>query len=144
MMNKFYELAEFNGDSYVFRFNDGRFINIDLSTLFPNYKLPDSNLASPLWHFTAIKNNGNQFINLGDIKLFKRDTVRKYNTLGTKYTYNNVSYRKSTQTELDKYESTLEPITDNGKLYLYIKDIIDSENKKIFKSIRKPFIETLV
>jgi len=171
-MNIFYELAEFNGDSYVFRFNDGRFINIDLSTLFPNYKIPESNLAAPLWHFTAIKNNGNQSINLGDIKLFKRDIVRKYNTLCAKYTYNNVLYRKSTQTELDKYESKLEPITDNGKLYLYIENIINIENDTIendtiendtiendtiendtiendtientFKSIRKPIIETLV
>ena len=156
-MNIFYELAEFNGDSYVFRFDDGRFINIDLSTFFPNYKLPDSNLATPLWHFTAIKNNGNKSINLGDIKLFKRDTVRRFNTLCTKYSYNNVLYRKSTQTELDKYESKLEPITDNGKLYLYIENIIDIENNNIennniennnientLKSITKPYLETLV
>ena len=142
----FYELAEFNGDSYVFRFDDGRFINIDLSSSFPNYKLPEFNLSSEFWHFTAIKNNGNQSINLGDIKLFKRDTVRKINTLCTKYSYNNVLYIKSKQTELDRYESTLEPITDNGKLYLYIKDIIDSENKNknTIKSIRKTFIETLL
>ena len=131
MINIFYELAEFNGNSYVFRFDDGRFINIDLSVSFPNYKLPESNLGSQVWHFTAVKNYGNQDVNLGDIKLFKRDIVRKYNTLCAKYSYNNVLYRKSTQTELDKYESKLEPITDNGKLYLYIENIINIENDNI-------------
>ena len=152
-MNISYQLAEFNGNSFVFRFEDGQFINIDLSSYFPNYKLPNSNLASPLWHFTAIKNNGNNDVKIGDIKLFERDKVRKSNTLGIRYTYNNVSYRKSTQTELDKYESTLKPISDNGKLYLFIKNIIDKNDNNIkndniknniIRSVRKPYLETQV
>ena len=140
-----YYLGEFNGDDFVIRFDDGRFINMDLGNDFPNYKLPYNNLACELWHFTAIKNYGNNLVKLGDVKLFERDEVRKINTLCTKFFKEKVLYRLTTQTELDKYESTLDPITDNGKLYLFILDSLEKEKmRKLLTSDRPKVFETMV
>ena len=48
-----YRLAEYRFPYFTFRFDDGRWIEIDLVKDFPNYKLPSYGYAFDKWHFTV-------------------------------------------------------------------------------------------
>jgi len=128
-------MGKFTPPNYLFMLNDGRYIKINLVKDFPNYKLPSDNLGDEKWHCTVIKNFGNNQLNIGDVRLIDINYIRKIGTTCKSFYKDNVLYRVSKQTELDNYESKLIPITDNGKLYLLIKNILvddakDEEAKK--------------
>jgi hypothetical protein len=124
-MNITYEFGEFNGEEFIFRLSDKRWIGIDLAKYFPTYKLPYNNLADDKWHFTA--QDSNDIIKKGDVKLFDKDYVIGINRLCKSFYNNNILFKKTTQIELDRYESKLEPITDNGKLYNYIMELVQKD-----------------
>jgi len=126
-MNFNYHMGKFIYPNYLFILDDGRYININLARDYPNYRLPMGSLASKQWHCTVIKNNGNEELSLGDIRLIDRSYIRKIATTCKSFFKDNVIFRKSNQTELDKYESKLQPLSDNGKVYLYIYNIIKEE-----------------
>ena len=125
-----YYMGEFRYPNYVFVLNDGRYLNIDLANDYPNYRMPLGNLGNEQWHCTVIKILGNTDLSLGDIRLVDRSYIRKIATTCKSFFKDNVIFRKSTQTELDKYESKKFPISDNGKVYLYIYNILEEEAER--------------
>ena len=120
-----YELGEFNGEEFIFRLSDKRWIDINLARDFPTYKLPYNNLDDDKWHFTAQESNQNT--KKGDVKLFDKEYIRRINILCKSFYNDGILFTKTTQIELDKYESKLEPITDNGKLYNYIMELVQKD-----------------
>ena len=121
-----YELGKFMGQYYLFNFNDGRNIRVNIDKDYPNYRLPMNNLGDDYWQFTIIKTASiNLYFKIGDVHHFKRDYIRSFNTCCIKFTRLGVTYRKTTQTELDKYESIYYIYADNAKLYRYIYGMID-------------------
>ena len=131
-----YILGEFNDPYYIFYFDDGRWINIDLSDNFPKYRLPCTNLGNEYWQFTILKSELiNCYYKLGNIHYFKREFIRSFNTCCKKFKRAGITYRKTTQTELDKYEYINNLNTDNAKVYEYIYKIVEEDIKK--KEIEK-------
>ena len=122
-----YILGEFmpHDYNYKFVFDDGRWIGLDLARDYLNYRVPFSDIGSNEWHFTAIESKRDE--DIGSIKLFNYDELRKINTNIRLYRENGILYRKSTQTELDKYMYKTQPQSANGRVYkllemLYTKD----------------------
>ena len=74
-----YKLDQFlaNDGKFKFLFDDGSWVGLDLSNKYPNYKVPNGNLGEKDWHFTVIDNNNNPDINIGDIKLFNYEKLKK-------------------------------------------------------------------
>lgn len=119
---------------FMVRFETGEYIPIDFYNDYPDYKEPIDLLGAEKWHFTALNDNNN--INKGDVKLFDYGELRKINTNITKFSKDNVLYRKTTQIEYDKYLSKIDNRCDNAKLYYYLLYLYnDAKNKKIKVSI---------
>lgn len=123
-----YKLAEYSFPYFTFRFDDGRWIHIDLVKDYPNYKLPSYGYACDKWHFTVKKiNSKNTNYKIGDIRLFDKKFIKKLGTIVKRIYLDDIEYNKSTQTELDKYESIHVRDSDNGKVYLQIVKEMNEE-----------------
>ena len=123
-----YELREFDGEKFIFRLNDTRWIRIDLARYYPTYKVPFNNLKDVQWHFTA--QNSNDTIKKGEVKLFDTNYIRGIHILCKSFYNKDIIFTKTKQIELDKHESLLEPITDNGRLYNYIMELVQKDLDK--------------
>ena len=126
-----YKLAEYSFPYFTFRFDDCRWIQIDLVEDYPNYKIPSNGYGCDKWHFTVKQiNSKNTTYKIGDIRMFDTKFIRKLGSIVKRIFLDDIEYKKSTQTELDKYESIHSPNSDNGKLYLQmLKEMREYENK---------------
>ena len=118
-------------DTFMFNFDDGRWIEIDLAE-YPNYQILSNTLDNDEWYFTVISNSigdsicdnnaNNNDKNIGDVKLFNFRELRQIETNVKSFRKNGVLYRKSTQTEFDRFLYHKETQdndndNDNGKLF---------------------------
>jgi hypothetical protein len=106
---------------YMVRFTTGEYIPIDFFNDYPDYKEPNHLLGAKEWHFTAL--NCNDTVECGDVILFNYNELRKINTNIIKFTRGNIVYKKSTQTEYDKYLSKINKNSDNARLYTYLYNL---------------------
>jgi hypothetical protein len=127
-----YVLAEFLVDenSYVFRFDDGRYTYIDLLNDYPNYKWCKKSLCDEYWHVTIIKNNSKIPKIIGSIEEFEYLKLRKINTNIKKFWSDDILYRMSKQTEYDKYLFNKKTNCDNAKLFNLLNSMYEEEEKE--------------
>ena len=131
-----YTLGKFvaENDTFMFKFDDGRWIEIDLAE-YPNYQILSNTLDNDEWYFTDISNSiGNSICNsignsicdnnannndktIGVVKLFNYRDLRQIETNIKSFRKNGVLYRKSTQTEFDRFLYHKDDANDNGKLF---------------------------
>lgn len=129
-----YNLGKLKYPNYEFTLDDGRWIDIDLVKYYSNYRLVKNNISDENWDFTVT--NSLDENNIGNVIDIPYKKIRHFNAFPNIVLYKNVTCKRSTQTELDKYLYKIDKSNDNGKLYKYIYDIIheDLENKKNKKS----------
>jgi hypothetical protein len=133
-----YKLGKIIYPNFQFDFNDGRYIEIDLVKDYPNYKLVENNLYNDIWHFTVINDyNSINRKDKGDIENIPYKDIKHFNINTTIVNYKNVTCRKSTQTEYDKYLYKIDQNNDNGRLYKYIYDVIEEDIKKKDLELKK-------
>lgn len=125
-----YILAEFCPieNEYVFRFDDNRYTFIDLSREYPNYREPNGKTFNNKWHFTIIKNKGKLNKKIGDVEEFEYLKLRKFNTNVKEFWKNNILYRKTTQTEYDKFRFLQDSRSDNGKIFYHLYSLFYNES----------------
>ena len=133
MNNFFYELDKYDHPDFKFIFNDGRWINIDLVNEYPNYKLVENNIWNNIWKFTIIKHPDSNYI--GTIKDFYYKDIRHFNANPNIISFNDITYKKTIQTEYDKYMFQINPNNDNSRLYKYLYDILEEEKYNRFAEI---------
>ena len=110
--NKFY---------FKFGFNDGKFVNVPLDRLAPNYISPIKDCSNRFCDYT-IKEFilEKHTIEVGDIvKLDSEKINTKYNSV----LVDGIVYTKTTQCEFDKFYHKFYPNSDNGKVYGLLKDL---------------------
>lgn len=128
-MNFSYNLGKLKYPKYEFTFDDGRWIDIDLVNNYPNYRLVKNNISDEKWDFTIIKCLNHK--NIGNVIEIPYEKIRHFNAYPNIVTYQNVTCKRSTQIELDKYLYKIDKSNDNGKLYKYIYDVVkDDKDKK--------------
>jgi hypothetical protein len=133
-------------DTFMFNFDDGRWIEIDFAE-YPNYQILSNTLDNDEWYFTVIDNDINNSIsdsisdtignsigdNIGDtisdsisdnndktigaVKLFNYRELRQIETNIKSFRKNGILYRKTTQTEFDSFLSKKDDTNDNGKIF---------------------------
>jgi hypothetical protein len=129
-----YKLGRYmaENDTFMFNFDDGRWIEIDFAE-YPNYQILSNTLDNDEWYFTIIDNGIDNDISdsigdsigdnndktIGAVKLFNYRELRQIETNIKSFRKNGILYRKSTQTELDHF--------------LLQKDDNDNDNGKLFK-----------
>ena len=125
-----YKLCEHTGYYTIFRFIDSNnsYIEINLGTDYPNYKLPQDGYAYESWHYTIIennnkKNNSDNNFNKGKILLFNRNNIRKHNARPIFFYEKFIKYRKTTQYEYDKYMFQTDKTSDNSKLFCLLQTL---------------------
>ena len=123
-----YNLGEYDDPYFRFNLDTGHYLLIDVAKKFPDYKLVRNRLADKIWDFTLIESADNK--NIGDIKGFEYKNIKHLNACPKILKFRSKVYRKSKQTELDKYLYKTNPDTDNGKLYKYVYDILEEYYKK--------------
>ena len=133
MNNFFYELNKYDHPYFKFVFNDNRWINIDLVNDYPHYKLVENNIWNNIWKFTIIKHTDDNYI--GTIKDFNYKDIRHFNANPNIISFNNITYKKTNQTEYDKYMFQINPNNDNSRLYKYLYDILEEEKDNRFVEI---------
>lgn len=136
-----YRLGKFNPKdlSYEFVFSNGSYVELDLANDYPNYRLPFSNLGSKQWHFTIIESINEDKI--GNIELFDYCKLRKIGTLIKEFRRNDNLYRKSTQTELDKYLFKTDPNCDNSRVYTKLLEIYNKNIEELAEQERVKKLE---
>ena len=115
-----YTLDEFlaKTKTFVFRFSDGKWIDLDLANDYPNYITMFNQLYDKQWYFTVIEPDpADLTINEGYVKLFDYIPLRKMSTTISRFYDNNTLYRKTTQTELDRFLFKTDENCDNAKVY---------------------------
>jgi len=111
--------SKFN--TYRIKFDDNRWINIDLVNNFPNYHIIYNTYDIPLWFYISQDNKN-------IIKKFNTLDLRKISTKHNKITMDGILYKIANQTEYDKYNKNSE---DNNKLYLYLEKLWTTPNLKV-------------
>ena len=83
-----------------------------------------------------IKTTGNEYATLadagiesGDVKLFDTKKLREKSTLIKFHEFNGKMYKKTNQTEYDKYKFSLEPLSDNARVYNLLNNLHNKKNK---------------
>lgn len=150
-------------DTFVFNFDDGRWIEIDF-TDYPTYQIVPNTLDNEKWYFTVINDNIGNTIDetidetiydnisdtvgdtightiddnndtiIGGVNLFNYRELRKIETNISSFRKNGVLYRKTTQTELDRFLSQKDDTNDNGKLFRLLNTLYNEH---------KPAVETV-
>ena len=121
-----YKLCEYlpYTDEFMFRFDDGKWIGIDLVNNYPNYKIIDYNNTKIYCKVINILDyEFNKNISINDIKTFSIYDLKNCKTNFSKYRENNIIYKKATQTDYDKYIFKHNKKSDNSKLYSYLKSL---------------------
>jgi len=113
-------------DTFMFNFDDGRWIEIDFAE-YPNYQILSNTLDDDEWYFTVIENDISDSISdnigdnndktIGEVKLFNYRELRQIETNIKSFRKNGILYRKTTQTELDSFLSKKDDTNDNGKIF---------------------------
>ena len=154
-----YKLGKYmaENDTFMFNFDDGRWIEIDFAE-YPNYKIVSNTLDNEKWHFTVISdsisdsitnnisdsidddNEINNDKNIGEVKLFNYRELRQIETNITSFRKNNILYRKTTQTEFDRFMSQKDDTNDNGKIFRLF-DTLYNEPKSAVEVDTVPKIE---
>ena len=104
-------------DTFMFNFDDGRWIEIDFAE-YPNYQIVSNTLDNDEWYFTVVGDSiGDIILNnndktIGDIKLFNYRELRQIETNIKSFRKNGILYRKTTQTELDSFLSKKDDINE--------------------------------
>ena len=146
-------------DTFVFNFDDGRWIEIDF-TDYPNYQIVPNTLDNEKWYFTVIDDNIGNTIDdnigntiddnigntiddniddnndniIGVVKLFNYRELRQIETHIKSFRKNGVLYRKTNQTEFDRFLSQKDDTNDNGKLFRLLNTLYNEP---------KPAVETV-
>ena len=118
-----YILDDFIPSEKLFRFvfDDGKWFALDLANDFPNYECPINSGTTDSIHMTCIEN--------GDVKLFDTKKLREKSTLIKFHELNGKMYKKTNQTEYDKYKFSLEPVSDNARVYNLLNNLHNKKNK---------------
>ena len=135
-------------DTFVFNFDDGRWIEIDF-TDYPNYQIVPNTLDNDEWYFTVIGNIGNSIDNsidnnignnndntIGALKLFNYKEIRQIDTNIKSFRKNGILYRKTNQSEFDRFLSQKDYTNDNGKLF-NLFDTLYNEHKNVVETAPK-------
>ena len=127
-------------DTFVFNFDDGRWIEIDF-TDYPNYQIVPNTLDNEKWYFTVIDDNiGNTISDnigdnndktIGEVKLFNYRELRQIETNIKSFRKNGILYRKTTQTEFDKFLSQKNDTNDNSKLFRLLNTLYNEPKIEI-------------
>ena len=154
-----YKLGKFvaENDTFMFNFDDGRWIEIDFAD-YPNYQIVPNTLDNDEWYFTVIDNNignniGNNIDNsidnsidnnignnndntIGALKLFNYKELRQIETNIKSFRKNGILYRKTNQSEFDRFLSQKDYTNDNGKLFKLF-DTLYNEHKNVVETAPK-------
>ena len=128
-----YKMGYFDGYYNKFFFENGYYVNINLASQYPKYKLPQDGHAHKSWHYTIIENNNEtikEIYKIGNIILFNKENLRKIKAVPNIFTLNNIVYRKTNNYEYDKYIYNNDLDNDNSKLYIYMNHIYETYIKK--------------
>ena len=115
-----YTLDEFvaKTKTFVFRFDNMKWIDLDLANKYPNYISMFNQLYDKQWYFTVIDPDPLDLtIIKGNVKLFDYQPLRKMSTTIFRFYDNDTLYKKTTQTELDRYLFKTDKNCDNAKVY---------------------------
>jgi hypothetical protein len=139
-----YTLGKFvaENDTFMFNFDDGRWIEIDFVE-YPNYQILSNTLDNEKWYFTVLSdsigdsigynNANNKDKSIGTVKLFNYRELRQIETNIKSFRKNGVLYRKSTQTEFDRFLSQKDDTndTDNGKLFKLLDTLYNEPKMEV-------------
>jgi hypothetical protein len=125
-----YKLCEYlpHTEEFMFRFDDGQWIGIDLVNEFPNYKTIDYNNVKIYWKVINVLNN-NKTINIDAIVPFSIYDLKHLKVNSTRHKDNKAIYIKATQTDYDKNDYNLNKKNDNAKLYKYLNKLYNNSTK---------------
>ena len=125
-----YKLCEYlpQDDEFIFRFDDGQWIGINLVNEYPNYKTIDYNNVKIYMKVVNILNNNNK-LNINDVIPFSIYDLKNVKSNFTRHKDNKAIYKRATQTDYDKYEYNLNKKNDNSKLYKYLLSLYNKSIK---------------
>ena len=107
---------------FRFRFDNGIWVGVDLAENYPNYEVPLNSGTSEFTHMTCLQDE--------TVRTFKTNDIRKRCTIIKFYEYNGKMYKKTTQTEYDKFKFQTEPESDNGRVFNLLESLY-SKNRKV-------------
>lgn len=126
-----YVLDMFTPEGFKFIFDDGTYTLIDLVNDYPRYRAPNGYINDKKWHYTVKevdliydkynKNKNKNKYKIGDVLYLEKKSQYKY------FSNEGISFKKSTQSELDCYEYKKGFNTDNAKVYLLITKLFSKK-----------------